>query len=50
MSLERYLKTLNAAFRNQDGRSMARCFSANAKDVPSGKEFVPYLQEVTYSQ
>lgn len=46
MSLERYLKALDSAFRNQDGPAMARYLGADVGDVPSARDFVPYMQEV----
>ncbi len=46
MSMERYLRALDSAFRNHDGPSMARYLSANAGDIPSAKDFVPYMQQV----
>lgn len=49
MALERYLRTLDAAFRNRDGPSMARCFSATAGDIPFSKDFVPYLYQVLHT-
>eukprot|EP00752_Nemacystus_decipiens_P013829 g12278.t1 len=42
MSLESYLRALDASYRDQDGPSMARKLGANAADIPS---FVPYLKE-----
>lgn len=50
MALERYLKTLDSAFRNRDGPSMARFLSANAGDIPFSKDFVPYLHQVRHDQ
>lgn len=45
MSLELYLRGLDASFRDNDGDSMARYLSADAADVPSAG-FVHYLKEV----
>lgn len=49
MALEQYLRIIDTAFRNHDGPSMARCFSARAEDIPFSKDFVPYLQQVKHS-
>lgn len=46
MVLERYLKSLDFAFRNHDGRSLARFLSANASDIPFSNDFVPHLHQV----
>ena len=45
MGLDRYLKILDAAYRNHDGPSMARCLSSQERDIPYGKDFVPYLDQ-----
>lgn len=46
MSLDRYLRALDTAFRKHDGESMARYLSANAGDIPYAKDFVPYMEQV----
>lgn len=46
MALERYLKTLDFAFRQQDGTSVAIFLGANSRDIPYSNDFVPYLFQV----
>ena len=45
MSLDLYLRALDASFRDQDGPSMARYLGADAGEDPS-TGFVAYLKEV----
>lgn len=45
MSLESYLRALDASYRDQDGPSVARYLGADAADIPSSG-FVSYLKEV----
>lgn len=49
MSLDQYLRDLDASFRDHDGPSMARYLGADAGEGPPFSGFVAYLKEVRVS-